>query len=54
MDNVFSGKTIEDAISNGLKALNITLEDAEIAVIDEGKKGIFGIGGKPAQVKEQR
>ena len=51
MDNVFSGKTIEDAISNGLKALNITLGDAEIAVIDEGKKGIFGIGGKPAQVK---
>ena len=31
MDNVFSGKTIEDAISNGLKALNITLVDAEIA-----------------------
>jgi len=51
MDNVYSGKTIEDAIANGLKDLNITLADAKIEIIDEGKKGIFGIGSKPAQVK---
>ena len=49
--NEFSGKTVEEAIQNGLKALNITLADAQIKVIEEGKKGIFGIGAKPAIVK---
>ena len=34
------GKTIEDAISNGLKALELTLEEIDFTVIDEGKKGI--------------
>ncbi len=51
MDNVFSGKTVEDAIQNGLKALNITLADATITVLEEGKKGILGIGSKPAKVQ---
>ncbi len=51
MDKIFSGKTVEDAIENGLKALNITLADAKIKVLDEGKKGLFGIGSKPAQVE---
>ncbi len=51
MEEIFSGKTIEDAISNGLKALKLTLEEIDFTVIDEGKKGIFGIGAKPAQVK---
>ncbi len=51
MENVFSGKTVEDAIANGLKALNITLADATITVIEEGKKGILGIGSKPAKVQ---
>jgi spoIIIJ-associated protein len=51
MENIFSGKTVEDAIQNGLNALNITLADATITVIEEGKKGILGIGSKPAKVK---
>lgn len=51
MEKIFSGKTVEDAIESGLKALNITLADAKIKVLDEGKKGIFGIGSKPAQVE---
>ncbi len=51
MENIFSGKTVEDAIQNGLNALNITLADATVTVIEEGKKGILGIGSKPAKVK---
>jgi len=49
--DIFNGKTVDDAIENGLKALSATLSEVDIEVIDEGKKGIFGIGGKPAQVK---
>ncbi len=46
------GKTVEEAISEALKKLNISREEAEIKVIDEGSKGIFGlIGGKNAEVE---
>ncbi|MCD8201339.1 MAG: protein jag [Clostridia bacterium] len=39
--NVYTGKTVEEATETGLKALNITQEDAIIEIIDEGKKGLF-------------
>ena len=44
MDNkdVFTGKTVEEAVEAGLAALGITREEAEITVIEEGKKKIFG------------
>ena len=47
--NVFSGKTVEEAVEEGLTELGITREQAEITVIDEGKKKI--IGGTKAKVK---
>lgn len=40
--NVFTGKTTEEAIEEGLKALNLTREEAEIEVLEEGKKKLFG------------
>ncbi len=40
--NVFTGKTVEEAVEAGLAALGITREEAEIKVIEEGKKKIFG------------
>lgn len=46
------GKTVEDAVEQALQKLNITRDEAEIKVIDEGSKGIFGlIGGKNAVVE---
>lgn len=44
MDNkdVFTGKTVEEAVEAGLAALGITREEADIKVIEEGKKKIFG------------
>ena len=42
MQNIFTGKTKEDAIAEGLKALGITEDQAEITVIEEGKKKLFG------------
>lgn len=41
-ENVFTGKTVEEAIELGLKTLGIESEKAEIEVLEEGKKRIFG------------
>ena len=50
-----SAKTVELAIEEALKALDITREEAEISIVDEGAKGgIFGIGSRPAIVKVSR
>ena len=38
----FSGKTVEEAVQKGLEELGLTQETADIRVIDEGKKGLFG------------
>lgn len=47
--NVYSGKTVEEAVAIGLATLGITEEQAEITVLDEGKKKL--IGGVKARVK---
>ena len=52
MEEVFLGKTVDEAVEAGLAALGITREEAEIEVLDEGKKKL--IGGKPAQVRVKR
>ena len=38
----FIGKTVEETIENGLKELNLTEENAEITVIEQPTKGLFG------------
>lgn len=38
----FTGKTVEEAIQNGLEELGITEEQAEIIILEEGKKKLFG------------
>lgn len=47
-----TGQTVEEAVKSALAQLNTTEDRTEIAIIDEGKKGIFGIfGSRPAIVK---
>ncbi len=47
-----SGKTIELAIENAVKALNVnSKEDLEIQVLQESTKGILGIGAKEAKIQ---
>lgn len=41
-ENVFTGKTEEEAIQEGLLTLGILREEAEIEVVEEGKKKLFG------------
>lgn len=47
-----TGTTVEEAVKSALAQLQTTKERVEITIVDEGKKGIFGIfGAKPAIVK---
>lgn len=47
-----TGKTVDEAVREALSELNITIENAEIEVLDEGQKGFLGlIGSKDATVK---
>lgn len=46
-----TAKTVQDAIDMALQELNADIDDVEIDIIDEGTKGIFGIGGKYAKVQ---
>ncbi|WP_456272872.1 RNA-binding cell elongation regulator Jag/EloR [Bacillus sp. AK031] len=46
-----TGPSVEEAVESALAQLNITREEAEIEVQDEGKKGFFGLfGSRPATV----
>lgn len=40
--NVFSAKTVDEAIELGLKTLGLSKEEAEITVLEEGRKKLFG------------
>ena len=47
---VFEGETVELALENGLKELGLKKEDVTVKVLNSAKKGIFGVGSKPARV----
>ncbi len=38
----FTGKTVDEAVEKGLKELGLTEETAEIRILEEGKKKLFG------------
>ncbi|HYK72395.1 MAG TPA: RNA-binding cell elongation regulator Jag/EloR [Pseudoneobacillus sp.] len=47
-----TGQNVEEAVKSALAQLKTTKDRTEISIIDEGKKGIFGIfGSRPAVVK---
>jgi spoIIIJ-associated protein len=43
--------TIEEAIEKGLNELGLPREDVEIEVLDEGSKGLFGLGSRQARIR---
>ena len=46
------GKTIDEALKNALKELNLTEDKIDFEVIEEGSKGLFNfIGVKPAKIR---
>ena len=40
-----TGKTVDEAVREALNELNITKDNAEIEVLDEGQKGFLGLIG---------
>ena len=48
---VFTAKTVDEAIEKALKEFNTTRENVEIYVMEEGSKGIFGLGAKDAKIR---
>jgi spoIIIJ-associated protein len=46
-----TGPTVDEAISKGLAELGKSLDEVEIEVISEGKKGWFFFKGEPAKVR---
>ena len=47
-----TGQTVEEAVESALAQLQTTKDRTDIDIIDEGKKGLFGIfGTRPAVVK---
>ncbi|WP_032123305.1 RNA-binding cell elongation regulator Jag/EloR [Clostridium amazonitimonense] len=47
-----TGKTVDEAIKNALRELNVTEDRIEVEVIEEGSKGLFKlIGAKPAKIR---
>ncbi len=51
-NNVFTGKTVEEAVEAGLQALGLTAEQVTVTVLDEGKKKL--IGGVKAKLKIEK
>lgn len=51
LEQNFIDVTVEDAIKQGLNAMNVTEKQVKIEVIQPGKKGFFGIGKQNAEVK---
>ena len=46
------GRTVEEAVAEALRELNVTEDKVDISILDVGSKGgLFGLGAKPARVK---
>ena len=47
-----TGQTVEEAVKSALAQLKTSRDRTDVSIIDEGKKGLFGIfGSRPAIVK---
>ncbi|MCS6847493.1 MAG: RNA-binding cell elongation regulator Jag/EloR [Anaerolineae bacterium] len=46
-----SAPDVESAIAQGLQQLNLIRAEVKIEVLDEGSRGVLGIGAKPARVR---
>lgn len=42
--------SVEEAVEKGLQELGLTEDDVEIEILDEGKKGLLGLGSRQARI----
>jgi spoIIIJ-associated protein len=43
--------TVEEAVAEGLAELNLAAEDVAVEVLDNGSRGLFGVGGRQARIR---
>ncbi len=46
-----TAKTVDEAVEKALKEFNTIRENVDVYVVEEGSKGIFGLGAKDAKVR---
>ncbi|HEX4834771.1 MAG TPA: RNA-binding cell elongation regulator Jag/EloR [bacterium] len=46
-----SGRTVEEAIREALRILGARREDVDLIVLDEGSRGVLGLGSREARVR---
>jgi spoIIIJ-associated protein len=46
-----AGRTVEEAIRNALRTLGAKREDVDLMVLDEGSRGVLGLGSREARVR---
>jgi spoIIIJ-associated protein len=46
-----AGRTVEEAIRDALRALGAKREDVDLMVLDEGSRGVLGLGAREARVR---
>lgn len=46
-----TGKTVEEAVAAALEQLQTSKDQVEVKILEDSKKGFFGLGGKPAVVE---
>lgn len=46
-----TAKTVDEAIDKALSELNVSMDEADVEILETGSKGIFGLGGKDAKVR---
>lgn len=46
-----TGRSVDEAIFNGLQQLEISIDEAEIEILQQESKGILGFGARPAKVR---
>ena len=50
----YSGKTVEDALTQASVQLGVTSDQIEYEVIDKGSAGILGFGSKDATIRVKK
>ena len=45
------GTDVDSAIAKGLAEMGLNRDEVTIDILDEGSRGLFGLGGRPALVR---
>ncbi len=50
----FTGKTVDDALTNALVELGVTSDQIDYEVLEKGSSGFLGFNSKPARIKARK